>query len=128
MTDTQQTPDPRSLGYYGRSWEEIKSTDEGLSYRLSILAKPIQEAPKAYKGISPQDEMEAIRIDNASREDTLRTRPTLDEEIAKEDAKTVDWHNIGRSQMAGMGIDPKQYDTRPIQPRWFTERMEEGDD
>ncbi len=119
-------PDPRSFGFYGKSWEAIKSTREGLAYRLSVIAEEKPEEPKAYKGISPQEEDLVVRIDNASREDTLRTRPTLDQELAKEATKAPDWDKLGQSQLKAMGIDEGQYATQ--RPRWFDEWMEVNED
>lgn len=123
MTDTQQ-PTPQQFGFYSKTLEEIKSTPEVLAYRLSMIAKPEQPEPKAYRGISPQEEDLTVRIDNSSREDTLRNRPTLDEELAKEVGKAPDWDKIGQSQMAAMGVEPAQYATQ--RPRWFDEWFQEG--
>ena len=106
------TVDPRSIGFYGKSYEEIKNRPEALATRLAAVLK---DQPKKQGGFvvdDPRAQQKGESLDEA-RKRAYEYRLT---ELIKARANHPNWDKMANAMLQTMNVEPDSYnyDMAPV--------------
>ena len=114
MTNNLVQVDPRSVGFYGKSYEEIKNRPEALATRLDEVLK---DTPKHVNGFGKLVEGSSAKRPDETL-DEARARAANERRTELENARKIhpDYDKMTNAMLQTMNVEPDSYnyDTAPV--------------